>query len=291
MTRAIVLLVLTLGLAAAPARAAQTRITHLTLANPELAAGDRLDLRADVQLGDGNLSLLTSGIWLGLISQNVFPLSTAMNRTIERVADGKYAVTDLQVNPWAKPWEDDYTIKQFYVVDDSGYMAQLFDVGGDTYVDEHGVETGVPVINFHVRQNPTGDFTRPKLLAVSATQASYRPGDPITFRIQATDDNSGIQEKSSLLVGVTTENTILGGKAATDSLAVTATAGSYVSSGKIWIDKHYAGTRFPIWAFLVTDQALNQGGLVQREPEDEFYSDASTLEPTGVPVVWIDVEP
>jgi hypothetical protein len=275
-----------------PALAARTKITGLVLENPELSAGDFMNLKAQIQLGDDATRLVTSGIYLGMITQNAFPNADALNRTIEHAGEDRYRVTDLQINPWVEPRDGGYTIEEFYVFDDTGYRAALqAPFEGCCYYNQHGSETDIPVIRFSVRPNPQADFTRPRIHALSATKESYLPGEKLMFRVEASDDRSGVKTGAGgggALYGVTVDGAILGGRSHSDRLQELS-PGVFATAGNVKLDPACSEDRFPIWSFLVSDRAGNWGGLIQLSPEDEFYADSNTHAPTAIPVVWIQL--
>lgn len=97
------------------------------------------------------------------------------------------------MNPWVIPRQDKYVIQQFLVYDRNG-KATYYTVGKDGfYYEDNRVRTDMPVLSFHVLNNPRGDIVPPIIKAIRLKKSVYHPGENLVFDVAAKDDNSGVR--------------------------------------------------------------------------------------------------
>ncbi len=178
-------------------QAPQFEISDARLLNPVVSAGDLLDIRYSVS-GDRSQVCQIGGaaIYLGFIVQNLFPDSEAVNRTSLPLGDGAFQVTDLKISPYAVPTQE-YRVENFFVYDCNGnYDALYAQRRGGFYVHKTGEPTEIPIIKFHLNENPNGDNTPPLIQSFKLDRDSYRRGDIPRILFAATDHLSGVGRNS-----------------------------------------------------------------------------------------------
>lgn len=284
----------TLFVSSADAQALQRvppRIENLKLMNPDLSAGDRLDLRAVIHPGSSALQLDGSaGVWLGAVPANLFSFGTSVNRSLVPVGKDTYQIQDLAINPWYYRYQPTYTLIQFYVYDRGGNQASLHasTPRDEFYMDQNGVPTQIPLVHLNLNPHQQGDITIPKILSAVSIKDTYRPGEEISLKVMAVDNLSGIRI-GHLGAGVIVAPDALGGGSGL-YFAQTKVVGqdTFEISG-VMIDPRCPEGRFVIKHLQVADKAGNFGFLMLSSLSDPFYRDDLGL-PTQIPAIWFNVK-
>lgn len=265
------------------------RIENLKLLNPLLAPGERLDLRANIKPGKYPLILEgASGIWLGLVKNNIFANSSAIGRDLRSLGGDLYQSTNLQVNPWVANTLPDFTIMQFFVYDQNGDVALLQSYGFDDefYHDQFGELTSIPVIHFKLKQNQKADFAAPRVLEVTSSKTVYAPQEPLQLNFVAEDALSGINTEGMSAMIATLPQAFPSGMSVIGKIREVSQ--KHFEIDGIRFQKMSPNGMYVLRSFSVADRAGNWDTLQIIKPDDEFY--IRTGQPTSIRVIRFEIK-
>lgn len=261
-------------------------IASVELLNPVVSAGDALDIRYSVS-GDESQVCLIGGvsIYLGYIVQNLFPNSDALNRMSVSPSGGAFRVTDLKLSPFSVPTQE-YRIEAFFVYDCQGrYRALYASRDGDHYLRANGEATAIPVMKFHLNENPRGDNTAPVIRLLAFEREIYRRGETPRIRFSATDNLSGIGPFAGAYLSAGSSL----GQAGVDTRIQAAGGDAYVAVPyTIPADLDAAIDSLVLTEFSVQDVAGTWGGLRLPTVDSAFYETQAGVV-TTIPAVRIQV--
>lgn len=260
------------------------------LKNSEVAAGENLGLYVVAKdEGSGILENSGSGIYLGMIVQNVFKNAEFLNRSPKKVQGDLYHIHDLVLNRWAFNSQEQFTLEQIFVSDQAGNMAILWNPSEEApyYYDQRGKPTTIRVIRFKLKPNPLGDNQAPTIHSISTDKKVYQPKEKVVITLKMTDNLSGFDLKCCYGFNTSVVGTGGGGGYGGLKLTPTAEPGTYQINNLFWTDGS-TGDIF-ISSFGAQDDAGNWRSLVAKE-DSVFYQTAEGVL-TNIPVVRIHIVP